>query len=255
MFFANSIHGEKTYIDNAVAGQCYICPACGSALIQKLGNVNAHHFAHKAGKECDPWYTGKLSPWHKKMQNIFNKNLQEVVVWNEDHTEFHVADIALQTEKEKYIIEFQHSTISQKEFISRSGFYINCGYKVIWVFDFCESNHPKKILISDDKYGNDIVRFVWPGKDRVRFLDNIDFREWSNCLYVFFHISTGKGHERLCDPNGYYPWTTWEYVNPFQREPVFILLFLNEIKTLSDFFAYSYSEKKFYEKLKNFSKR
>lgn len=254
MFFANNIHGEKIYIDDAVAEQSYACPACGDAMIQKHGNVNAHHFAHKAGKECDPWYTGKLSQWHKRMQNIFDKSQQEVIIWNEARTEFHVADIALHMENKKYIVEFQHSTISQKEFLSRSIFYMNCGYKVMWVFDFCESKHPKKILIADDEYENNIVRLVWPGKDRVRFFDNIDFCDYSNCLYVFFHINTGKGHERLCAPDGYCPWTTWEYINPFQREPRFFLLCLNRLYTLSDFFAYSYSEETFYKQLGNLCK-
>ena len=88
MFFANDIYGKKIHIDDAKFGSPYYCPACGGEMIQKRGNITAHHFAHTAGKECDPWYKGKISPWHKKMQNQFDKNVQEVVVWNKSHTEY-----------------------------------------------------------------------------------------------------------------------------------------------------------------------
>lgn len=200
MFFANDTYGKKIHIDYAEIGGSYFCPGCGAAMIQKRGNINVHHFAHKVGKECDPWYAGKLSTWHIKMQHQFDKSAQEVVVWNKTHTEYHIADIALQTNQGKFIIEFQHSTISQKDFISRSKFYIECGYTLIWVFDFCECSSYKRILISEE-YEDNLIRLVWPGRDRIRFLDGIDFAGCDSCLYIFFHINTSKGKLR---------WHNWE---------------------------------------------
>lgn len=251
MFFANNIYGEKIHIDDAEANQVYFCPACKSEMIQKRGNVNAHHFAHKVGKECDPWYTGKISAWHAKMQNHFRKNDREVIIWNESGTEYHIADVVLQNGANKYVVEFQHSVISQDEFISRSRFYMQCNYRLIWVFDFCECKNPKKVLIADDEYENNVVRLVWPGRDRIRFLDNIDFSGLDDRLSILFHINTGKGRKYLHDPDGYYPWETWGYVDPFHRQPCFVSLCLNDFTESSDFFARYYSEEDFYTRLKH----
>ena len=179
------------------------------------------------------------------MQNQFDKNVQEIVVWNKTHTEYHIADIALHTNKEKYVLEFQHSTILQKEFISRSKFYTECGYNVIWIFDFCECKSYKRILIAEE-YEDNIVRLVWPGNDRIRFLDNINLTDFNEHLQIFFHINTGKGKLQLHDPDGYYPWNTWEYVDPFSKFPCFALLNLVTFDSSNAFFAKLYSEKHFY---------
>lgn len=253
MLFANDTHGERIHIDDAEVELSYFCPACGGAMIQKRGDIITHHFAHKAGSECDQWYTERLSPWHRKMQNTFTKDVQEIVIWNNSHTEFHIADVALQARQKKYVIEFQHSTISKKEFITRSKFYVECGYTMLWVFDFCECFPPKKILIAEE-YENNGVDLVWPGKDRVRFLDSIDFSDFDNYPYVFFHVNTGKGKLQLHQPDGYCPWETWEYVDPFSKEPCFVWVPMDEFDTTSEFYAVRYSEQQFYRVLKNLSK-
>lgn len=248
MFFANDVYNKKIHIDDANPELSYFCPACKGAMIQKRGNINAHHFAHKAGKECDPWYAGKLSPWHIKMQNQFDKSTREIVIWNQARTEYHVADIVLQANEKKFVVEFQHSPISQKEFISRTKFYIECDYTVIWVFDFCKCKSQKTIFVSE--YDNGFVHLIWPGKDRVKFLDNIDFAAVNNHLHIFFHINTGMGRICLHDPEGYYPWETWEYVNPFSKHSCFALLYLDIFNNTRDFFAEYFSEKNFFHTLK-----
>ena len=252
MFFANNIKGERTYIDDAEIKQTYVCPVCKSIMTQKRGNINAHHFAHKTGKECDAWYSGKLSPWHIKMQSYFKKGSQELAIWNKSHTEFHIADAVVQIGDVKYVIEFQHSVISQKEFLSSSCFYIKSGYRLVWVFDFCECIRPKRIYIAEDGYENGIIRLTWPGKDRIKFLDNIDFSNTSDYLHIFFHISTGKGKKQLHTPNGYCPWETWEYIDPFHRSPCFIELALDYFTGAADFYAKYYSEDKFYKIMKRY---
>lgn len=73
MFFANNAYGERVHIGSAKFDDNYYCPACGNLMIQKHGNINAHHFAHKSRVCCDPWYTGGLSAWHIKMQSVFSK--------------------------------------------------------------------------------------------------------------------------------------------------------------------------------------
>ena len=54
MFFANNVRGERTHISSAKSDDKYYCPACGNLMIQKHGNINAHHFAHKSCGCCDP---------------------------------------------------------------------------------------------------------------------------------------------------------------------------------------------------------
>lgn len=250
MFFANDISGTRIYIDDAEREESYFCPACGCELVQKRGNINAHHFAHRAGKECDSWYTGKLSPWHLKMQHHFPKRTQEIVVWDKENTEYHVADVLLQNANKKYIVEFQHSPISQSEFLARSQFYIDCGYQIIWVFDFCECKTPKKIYISDTEYTDNIIRLAWPGKDRIKFLDSIDFTNFGNNLHIAFHVSTGKGSSQPVFYD-YYSWNEWTYNDPFHRDVCFVWLLLQYFYGANDFFAQRYSEKDFYERLKS----
>lgn len=255
MFFANNIYGERVHIDDAKVKCEYFCPACNSKMIQKRGNINAHHFSHKAGKECDPWYVKKLSAWHRNMQNQFSKSEQEIVIWNEKHTEYHIADVVLQNGDIRYVVEFQYSAITQKDFIARSSFYMQCGYSLIWVFDFCECKKPKRILITDDKYDDNTIRLVWPGRDRVSILDNIDFSGLDNRLCILFHIKTGKGRKHLHDPDGYHQWETWEYLDPFHLHPCFVALCLKDFTGSKDFFARYYSEEEFYKRLKCLSEK
>ncbi len=253
MFFANSMYGQRTHIEDADPNETYVCPACGCAMIQKRGNINAHHFAHKATKECDPWYTGKLSPWHTKMQNLFSPNFREIIIWNTAHSEYHIADVAL--EVKRFVIEFQHSSISQSEFFARTQFYIECGYKIIWIFDFCECEPQKRIFISDTGYEEDIIKLVWPGRDRIRFLDNLDFSNFGNHLYIAFHENTGIGELQSHEPDGHIPWDTWEYRDPFSRCPCFLLLCPEYFTGCVDnFFARYYSEQDFFNMLKKLNK-
>lgn len=255
MFFANDINGIKTHIDDAAIGQLFFCPVCNGKMIQKRGDINAHHFAHISNKGCDPWYTGKISKWHRKMQDHFARSIQEVVIWDDSHTKFHVADIVLRSNAVKYVVEFQHSAISRQDFIERSFFYLKCGYNVIWIFDFykCE-NGPKKILIANSKCdkdnGNNYTRLVWPGRDRIRFWDGLNFDVFENRLLILFHILTGIGKLEFHTPDGYIPWETWEYIDPLNRKEYFALLDLETFSTTEDFSAICFSEKTFFEKLR-----
>lgn len=247
MFFANNVYGERIHIDNANVKDEYFCPACGSAMIQKRGNLTAHHFAHKMSANCDSWYTEKLSAWHKHMQSYFKESVQEVIIWDKQYSEYHIADIALQAKQTKIVIEFQHSAISQNEFLSRSKFYLKCGYQIIWVFDFYEGKNSKKIYIAD-KYEDGTVQLIWPGRDRVKFLDQIDFSNCGRQLFIFFHVNTGQGIQVQHDCEGFYQWKTWEYV-PFCRQPCFISIDLSSLTDFSDFFAKYYTEDEFHKKL------
>ena len=249
MYFANDKSGGRIYIGDAKAGDSFFCPACGEKMVIKRGNIYAHHFAHMPGMDCDPWYTSKLSDWHIKMQRYFRPENREIIIWNSQHTEYHIADIALKTSSGAFVFEFQHSPISQTEFIARSSFYIKCGYSLIWIFDFCECKKYKRILIADKHLSKNACRLVWPGKDRIRFLDNLDFSAAKNNLHIIFYLRTGKGQKKLHSPNGYYPWETWEYVNPLNLSRYFAVLHLDKFTDVSDFIAHCYTEREFCQKI------
>ena len=251
MFYANDETGRRVFIDDANRNNHYFCPACGTKMIMRCGDIIAHHFSHKAHKNCDPWYTDKMSAWHRDFQSLFPSECQEVIVWNADHTEFHIADVLYRSEKTINVIEFQHSQLSRREFIERSVFYLDLGYKLFWVFDFRDPDHYKKILYTEKDDTDRYISLVWPGKDRPRFLDGLDRYEYADRgnFHILFHISTGLGEEVEHSNDNGFEWSTWEYVNVFSRETLFVEPRSMYIEDLKEFDAICYDEEEFYEML------
>ena len=240
MYFANDINGVRTYIDFADEKQEYFCPCpdCKERMIQKRGTLVAHHFAHKVKGACDPWYYGKMSEWHKNMQKLFPYECREIAVRN-NQGEYHIADVVIRKASAPIVVEFQHSPISCDEFLARTDFYTQQNYIIKWVFDFRDKN-----IYYTKRYASGLIRAIWPGKDRVRFLDNVDFSKYGNALQIFFQVKTGLGHSVSA-------WERMEYINPFFREELFIELDLeDESFELKEFYATAYSEKDFYAVLK-----
>lgn len=124
--------GERVHIQFAEQNEEYKCPLCHALLIQRRGEKNVHHFAHKPttqGVRCDEWNYDK-SDWHISWQNLFPRECQEVVL-EDVNGKRHIADVLIN----KNVIEFQHSQLSVSEFCERNTFYNNLGYKVFWLFD------------------------------------------------------------------------------------------------------------------------
>lgn len=258
MFFANDIHGIRTYIDDAVKNQTYFCPACGDSMIIKRGKIVAPHFSHKGKTNCDSWFTHKMSIWHKMMQSKFPSHSREVIVWNSEHTEFHIADILLKHKDKTYIFEFQHSTISYSEFSKRSSFYLSLGYILIWIFDFCDA---KKIFYDTLDVDPNEIHLIWPGRDRIRFLDNfyksdLTYPYPESNLHILFHICTGHGSQILHEA-GDLSWYTWEFDNPFFLEKYFVepQNLYDYYENFSSFYATYYTEEEFYDILNSYSEQ
>lgn len=249
MYYASDKSGNRVYIENAKRGNDYFCPACKAQMTMKCGDVVAHHFSHKARKLCDPWYKDRMSDWHRKLQSMFPEECQEVTVWNDSHSEIHFADVMFSYNGAHYVLEFQHSPISRKEFISRSSFYLSLGYKLIWIFDFCECESPKKILYTSKEPSEHKISIVWPGRDRLHFLDGLNRLQYSETgnFHIFFHICTGLGKEVEHSLDSGFSWSTWEYVNPFQQEYCFVEPRSMYIDDLANFDAIYYDEEEFYE--------
>ncbi len=113
--------------------ECF-CPECGKPLVHKMGEIKAHHFAHKADSDC-PYGKDKdsKSEWHIHMQELFPPESLEVRFKDEVTGEVHIADVYL--ESSKTVIEFQHSPIDIDEFRKRTLFHENGGRRIVWVFD------------------------------------------------------------------------------------------------------------------------
>lgn len=147
MQYAKDENGNRTNIENTDKEKKYYCPVCGERMMMRFGNIRIHHFAHWRNREClDKWHYD-MSEWHKGWQDEFPEETREVVV--KQNGEMHRADVLV----ENRVIEFQHSPISNAEFMERTTFYISAGYDVYWLFDMQDqflSNKLAYIGESDD---------------------------------------------------------------------------------------------------------
>lgn len=110
----------------AKRGQLATCPCCEIDLIPKCGEFKVHHWAHKKGHNCDPWWEPETE-WHRDWKNKFPPDWQETVKFDLVSNEKHIADIYIPTND--LTIEFQNSPITKEELESRERFY----KKMIWV--------------------------------------------------------------------------------------------------------------------------
>lgn len=116
------LNGEKSEASPALKATCF---CCNEKVIAKCGSIKVWHWSHFPKMHCDPWWENETE-WHRKWKSFFPLDQQEVVHFNEEKGEKHIADVRT---FEGTIIELQNSPISQEEFKSREGFY----KKLIWI--------------------------------------------------------------------------------------------------------------------------
>ena len=196
MYIAIDDEGKLIDIENAILkpDKRYYCPLCKTELRIKNGNINTSHFAHISVGECDT-FTYDMSEWHREWQKEFEIENREVVIEKDGIK--HRADVCIND----YVVEFQHSRISQKEFDARNDFYTSAGYKVIWIFDFIDEYGIHKMDCYgewDSKYGNG-GKYSW--KNPCRFMENWNPRTEKNVM-IFFQLSD-------MEEVGYFEKVTW----------------------------------------------
>lgn len=120
MRYAN-VNGEKRLPEKGLWGECRLC---GETVISKCGTQVVHHWAHKAGSDCDTW-SEPVGPWHIEWQNHVKPEFVEVII------DPHRADIVGTND---CVIELQHSPIPLDQIAAREDFYGN----MVWVFDATE---------------------------------------------------------------------------------------------------------------------
>ena len=134
MFVALDGNDQRVYADTIDKESACFCPSCGETLRVRKGTKKRAHFAHLPQTECK-YARDKdaKSEWHIRMQDYFPREVQEVRFINEQTGEIHIADVFI--ENINTVIEFQHSPISEEEFLSRTKFHLNSGRRIAWFFD------------------------------------------------------------------------------------------------------------------------
>lgn len=184
MFVAIDRNENEITIDEAASRGDYFCKTCFKPVIVKKGQIMVHHFAHARSFKCtDDWNNSgnegacyDVSKWHHEWQLLYPKDNTEIILSSGDIK--HRADVLI----DNTVIEFQHSNISSKHFQERTNFYINLGYKVIWLFDFTdefENNSITKLLDT---------LFAW-SRPKTTFRDVTCTRE---NVDIFFQIGNDK---------------------------------------------------------------
>lgn len=103
------------------------CPLCGRETLAKCGSIKKWHWSHANMEHCDAWWENE-GEWHRRWKSYFPESFREIVHFDQDTGEKHIADI--KTDRHM-VIELQHSPISESELLSREKFYKN----MIWIVD------------------------------------------------------------------------------------------------------------------------
>ena len=172
MIYALDVFGNRVYADEAIKGEKYTCPICKNQVVLKRGLINVAHFAHEA-YECDDDWNYDMSEWHKRMQNYFPKESQEVVVTHRGKK--HRADVLIGD----VVLEFQYSPITASEFEDRNRFFKRAGYRLAWVF--CLKHIPEDSLYSSEEKEN---MMIW--KHPMRIFANADYLGESNKRFALW---------------------------------------------------------------------
>ena len=129
MFYALDDNNVRICIDNADKQHKYHCPCCDYSVIVKQGKVNAWHFAHRPGSQCDAAYSEKTE-WHRNWQEQFPEECREVVV--EDITGYkRIADVKINGST----FEFQTGSIPKEIFDARNKHHYRASGRVCWIFN------------------------------------------------------------------------------------------------------------------------
>jgi len=155
------VDGQRREAESGLSGEC---DGCGSALVAKCGEVRVRHWAHRARRNCDPWWENETE-WHRSWKARFPDDWQEILHHAADG-ERHRADVKT---AHGWALEFQHSFIKPEERRSREAFYA----KLMWVVNGTRRKRDKaqflKALeestpLSPLSRSSRTVRRVWSGE-------------------------------------------------------------------------------------------
>ena len=159
------------------------CQCCGHTAFSKCGNERVWHWAHKSRRLCDPWWENETE-WHRTWKDQFPEEWQEFAYIAPDG-ERHIADV--KTDR-GWVLEFQHSPLTQAERQSRNNFYP----KILWVVNGARSKRNwEQFQKAWDETGTSVgmpsnVRKLWTGDSRL-------LQEWtSSAAPTFFDFGNAN---------------------------------------------------------------
>lgn len=146
------------------------CPVCGQECLAKCGTKNIWHWAHNGRLHCDPWWETETE-WHCQWKSLFPSSFREVVQFDQETGEKHIADI--KTER-GLVIELQHSAMPPDELQARENFY----KRMIWIVDAqgfktnfeIQSDplpHPTSDLLNDVVVFPNLASAFWRKSERM----------------------------------------------------------------------------------------
>lgn len=161
------------------------CPGCSADLIAKCGHLVAHHWAHRAGPDCDSWWESE-GPWHRAWKAHAPPERQEVTI--DRNGVRHRADLVL---SDGTVVELQHSQISIDDVRAREAHY----GRMIWIVDASDAFAKGRITDECDvtEAGDTQVRWVSPkrwwtecrspvyldlGSDRVLHVTCVEYADY-----------------------------------------------------------------------------
>ena len=204
MFVAINDAKERVFANKSLPKEGkYFCPVCGGQVRLRVGDTNAPHFAHIT--PCTDDFTSDMSDWHREWQELFPMGNREVVISHDG--ESHRADVRCYGT----VIEFQHSPISEAEFMRRNRFYTSAGLQVVWIFDLIDV-YTSKRMRCEDEWGNQWSRggeFRW--NYPWRFLSNFSPQDEKN-VHIFFQLAPFGNDPKSSDELAYMEKVFW--VNP-----------------------------------------
>ena len=179
-----------------------LCICCNQETVAKCGSKRLHHWAHKSLKHCDSWWENETE-WHRNWKSLFPVDWQEVVHFDKETGEKHIADV--KTDK-GFVFEFQNSPMSLEELKSREQFY----KEMLWIVNGEKFKNNFYILgeLPDprDTYFSDIA-FCSTGKNNIargywKYSENPDWQQNSEKIMLV----------RIYDYNGIKPKVEASYV-------------------------------------------
>ncbi|MGG7060148.1 competence protein CoiA [Clostridium nigeriense] len=196
MFSALDINENLIDIDFAVknANNKYYCRSCKGELIIKKGNVRINHFAHKNKCECNDYHEN-MSEWHRYWQKKFPIKNREVPlkIDNSIRRKFEKTERRADVLCYGYVIEFQNSPITSKEFDERTWFYNSLGKKVVWIFNMIEEYNEKIESIGDWSNKSDNGgKYLWKYASKTF----INYDSYDKDVILIFQVTEVNNEEK-----------------------------------------------------------
>jgi competence protein CoiA len=143
VFYAVTEAGPHVAATPSAAGSC---PLCGRPVLARCGQVNAWHWAHQTGGDCDVW-SEPTTDWHRAYQRVVPPERCEVRYGQ------HRADLV---SPDGLVLELQHSSISAADIAAREAHYD----RMMWLFDARKAYGEQRLTLrrgNNDSY----VTFRW----------------------------------------------------------------------------------------------